>query len=466
MMSIYAKNYLILSLEIILLNPYFQVTYYFYQSRVFLMKKYLTTAVLLSTSLLAATHAHDDRQQDIPTFKLRKLPQDTKNIVFGMMPAKDLQNLRVSCRQMKDTVDLHYQPYVLPRLIERASSAPSHQAVADDIAIIKLGRTKAQTEAAIHNAIATHLNANSFICVEMGCPLSPYLLMHPDLKQADISVFKDYPGVFSQMQQMYAQIFKELMPVEEKMQRFAYNMFADVYQIKKVYFSKKELEKNIFSFLETLKSHIPLQETYRTLLTDTPIDHTSHIVISDAQIHDLQLKTKLQNLLAANSDHTVVLTVGNSEDIVDERGKLNNEIVNNFVRETKIKFLQLVNPRGNVKVIEDGFLITCDIVRFNIQGFKSLQSIGNMFIITPLLTDVSFKDLPSLIWIGSHFMANCFDLVTCDFQGLPNVQHIGPAFLKNFRECSESKDLIIRRIQQINAKQKVGLADVQLTSKK
>ena len=48
-----AKNYLILPLEII-------------KQKCFLVKKYLTSAVLLlSTRLLATAHAHDDRQQDV-----------------------------------------------------------------------------------------------------------------------------------------------------------------------------------------------------------------------------------------------------------------------------------------------------------------------------------------------------------------------------------------------------------------
>jgi hypothetical protein len=47
------------------------------------MKKYLTIAMLLlSTSLLATTHANDDRPKDIPTFESRKFAQDTRNIVF------------------------------------------------------------------------------------------------------------------------------------------------------------------------------------------------------------------------------------------------------------------------------------------------------------------------------------------------------------------------------------------------
>ncbi len=114
------------------------------------MKKYLTSAVLfLSTSLLATTHANDDRQQDNPPFELRKLPQDAKNIVFGMVPAKDLQKLCVFCPQMTETIDLYQQHHVLPRLLERASSSQIHRIIADDIAIIEVGRTKEQTEAAI-----------------------------------------------------------------------------------------------------------------------------------------------------------------------------------------------------------------------------------------------------------------------------------------------------------------------------
>ena len=94
------------------------------------MKKYLTNAVLLlSTSLLTATHAHDDRQQDRHT--LQRLHQDAKNTVFGMVATKDLQSLCVSCPQMRSAVGRYQQHHVLPRLLERVSSAPSHQAVAD-----------------------------------------------------------------------------------------------------------------------------------------------------------------------------------------------------------------------------------------------------------------------------------------------------------------------------------------------
>jgi len=397
------------------------------------MKKYLTSAVLLSTILLATTHAHDDRQQDISTFKLRELPQDAKNIVFGMVSAKDLQNLRVSCSQMKDTVDLHYQPYVLPRLIERASSAPSHQAVADDIAIMRLGRTKEETKAAIHNAIATHLNANSFICVEMGCPLSPYLLTHPDLKQVDISDFGTYPTVFKQIQPIYFKIFDELIPEDETEQRHALDAFAAIFSLKKSYFSQTNLAEKIRSYTQILKMPLSFQETYRTLLTDIPFYQTSHIVVSDAQIQDQTTQTKLKTILTANPSHTVVLTVGNAANTVNAQGELSSQIVTDFVKNMGIKYLHLINPRGNVKVIDDRFLSGCNkLINVDNRGFTSVQLIRDSFLSScSLLRNVKLRDFINLQSIGDDFLSSCSLLRNVKLRDFINLQSIGDDFLSS-----------------------------------
>ena len=397
------------------------------------MKKYLTSAVLLSTILLATTHAHDDRQQDISTFKLRELPQDAKNIVFGMVSAKDLQNLRVSCSQMKDTVDLHYQPYVLPRLIERASSAPSHQAVADDIAIMRLGRTKEETKAAIHNAIATHLNANSFICVEMGCPLSPYLLTHPDLKQVDISDFGTYPTVFKQIQPIYFKIFDELIPEDETEQRHALDAFAAIFSLKKSYFSQTNLAEKIRSYTQILKMPLSFQETYRTLLTDIPFYQTSHIVVSDAQIQDQTTQTKLKTILTANPSHTVVLTVGNAANTVNAQGELSSQIVTDFVKNMGIKYLHLINPRGNVKVIDDRFLSGCNkLINVDNRGFTSVQLIRDSFLSScSLLRNVKLRDFINLQSIGDDFLSSSSLLDSFDTECLINLQSVGNGFLSS-----------------------------------
>jgi len=90
--------------------------------------------------------------------------------VFDMISEEDLQNLWVTFPQITETIDLYQHHHVLPRLIERAVSSRTHRIVAYDIAIIEMGRTKAQTEATIHDGVTKHLKANPFICVEMGCP--------------------------------------------------------------------------------------------------------------------------------------------------------------------------------------------------------------------------------------------------------------------------------------------------------
>ena len=297
------------------------------------MKKYLTSAVLLlSTSLLAATHAHDDRQQDVP---LQRLHQDAKNTVFDKIPTKDLQSLCVSCPQMRSAVGRYQQHHVLPRLLERTSSSHPHPIIADDIAIIEVGRTKEQTEAVIHDGITKHLQPHPFISVEMGCPLSSYLLTHPDLSRVNIADFGTYPTVFKQIQPIYFKIFKESMPEEEAAKRHALDAFAAVFPVKDVYFSNKNLEGNILSYVQILEQSLPLQETYRTLLTNEPFDQTSHIVISDSQIQDQTTQAKLKTILTANPNHTVVLTVGNSMGTVNAQGKL-NQSVTYFVKKWKL----------------------------------------------------------------------------------------------------------------------------------
>ena len=67
---------------------------------------------------------------------------------------------------MKD-VNSYQQHHVAPRLVEKASSSQTHRIVADDIAIIGMGKTKAQTESAIHEAITKHLIGNFYFCGDM-----------------------------------------------------------------------------------------------------------------------------------------------------------------------------------------------------------------------------------------------------------------------------------------------------------
>ena len=73
----------------------------------------------------------------------------------------------------------------------------------------------------------------------------------------------------------------------------------------------------------------------------------------------------------------MILTLGNSVGTIDEQGKL-NQSVTYFVKGMGVKYLQLVNPRGNVKAIGSFFLYQCTaLISIGIRGLTSLQSIGD-----------------------------------------------------------------------------------------
>jgi hypothetical protein len=275
----------------------------------------------------------------------------------------------------------------------------------------------------------------------MGCPLSPYLQTHPDLSQVNIADFKAYPDALTQIQLMYTQIFKELIP-EEAAQRHALDAFAAVFPVKDVYFSKKNLEGNILSYLKAL---LPFRETYRTLLTDTPLDQTSHIVVSDAQIQEQTTQTKLKTILSADPNHIVVLTVGNSANTVNAQGELSSQIVTDFVKDMGIKYLQLMNPRGNVKAIGNDFLFGCNS-----------------------LTSVDTRGLTTVQSIGDSFIALCGCITSLDARNLASVRSIGTLFLIGYNMTTLlSNDLkrLEEVVAQINTKKKIGLADFQLILK-
>ena len=436
--------------------------------------------LLLSTSLLSTTHASDDRQQDLSAFKSRKFAQDARNIVFDRVPPANLQSLR-DYPQMREIVDC-YQQYLLPRLVERAASSVIHQTIADDIAIIGLGKTKKQTETVIYQMISKH---RKFISLEMGCPLSPYLLTHPDLSQINIADFGTYPEVLDQIKLMYAQIFKEFMPVEGEAQRLAFDAFAAVFPVKDIYFFAANLEQNILTFAEILAESLPFQETYRTLLTNEPFDQTSHIVISDSQIQDQEIQAKLKSILNTNPDHTVVLNINNTR----KRGRFLSNEVSDFVKNTRIRHLQLVNSRGNVRIIGSHFLAQCDflinvgmqgltnlklieshflnqcssLINVNMQGLINLNSIENdCFNQCNSLIHVNMRSLTHLKSIGSNFLYNCPLLSNIYLKDLVNLVSVGGKFLYQTTLTPVQAKRLKKTIKKINTRKKIGLADFQL----
>ncbi len=245
------------------------------------------------------------------------------------------------------------------------------------------------------------------------------------------------------------------MPEEEAAKRHALGAFSAVFPVKDVYFSNKNLEGNILSYVQILEQSLPLQETYRTLLTNEPFDQTSHIVISDSQIQDQTTQAKLKTILTANPKHTVVLTVGNSTDTVNAQGKLSSQIVTDFVKNMGIKYLHLINPRGNVKMIGGNFLCDCEklinvdmrgfenvqsigdnflsdcytLTRFNTRTFKNVRSIGNRFLYVSALTNFDSLGLENLQSIKNDFLSNCFALTNFDSRDLTRLQSIGDNFL-------------------------------------
>jgi hypothetical protein len=286
----------------------------------------------------------------------------------------------------------------------------------------------------------------------MGSPLSPYLQTHPELKQVNIADF-NFPAVLTQMQLMYAQIFKESMPEEGEAQRLAFDA-------KDVYFSKANLQQNILTFAEILEESLPFQETYHTLLMNEPFDQTSHIVISDSQIQDQQIQAKLISILNTNPDYTVVLNINNTR----KRGRFLSNEVSDFVKNTRIQHLQLVNSRGNVKIIESHFFAQCDsLISVDMQGIINLNLIENdCFNQCNSLVNVNLRSLTHLKSIGSNFLYNCPLLSNLYLKDLVNLKSIGGMFLRNTTLTPIQIKRLKKTIKQINTRKKIGLADFQL----
>ncbi|MFN7709972.1 MAG: leucine-rich repeat protein [Holosporales bacterium] len=188
---------------------------------------------------------------------------------------------------------------------------------------------------------------------------------------------------------------------------------------KKIDYFKEYLQKQA-----TFHRYVSLHENNKDLDALNEIPHT--LVVTDKQMANKDFKERLTDLLEIQSQHRVLLSVG--ESAVSRDGTLT--MGRDFLP-YNLHLLHLTNARNNVKLIEQNFLansINLDSVNFT--GFMNLEQIGPRFLSRcTYLRDFQFLGAPRLTRIGDSFLEECEYLKKADLSNFHGLERIGQWFL-------------------------------------